>query len=55
MKRRGNRRARLAEIDPKYADVIVRRWQEYTGSTATLEGDGRSFAEIASQRVAEAA
>ncbi len=37
------RRARLIELDPKYCDVIVRRWQEFTGKRATLEGDGRSF------------
>lgn len=47
--RRG-RRARLMEIDPKYADCIVRRYQEYTGKMATLEGDGRSFDEIAQKR-----
>ena len=41
------RKARLMEIDPKYADCIARRWQEYTGKKATLEGDGRSFDEIA--------
>jgi DNA modification methylase len=42
---RRNRKARLMEIDPKYADVIVRRFQEYAGKQATLEGDGRSFDE----------
>jgi DNA modification methylase len=47
---RRNRRARLMEIDPKYVDVIIRRWQDYTGKTATLEGDGRSFNEVASPR-----
>jgi DNA modification methylase len=47
--RRG-RRARLAEIDPKYADCIVRRFQEYTGKQAMLDGDGRSFEEIATER-----
>ena len=47
--RRG-RKARLMEIDPKYADCIVRRFQDYTGKTATLEGDGRTFAEIAQER-----
>jgi hypothetical protein len=31
------------EIEPKYVDLIVRRWQDYTGRPATLEGDGRSF------------
>jgi DNA modification methylase len=41
------RRCRLMEFDPKYADVIVKRWQDFTGKTAALEGDGRSFNEIA--------
>jgi len=52
--RRG-RKARLIEIDPKYADCIVRRYQEYTGKLATLEGDGRTFDEIAQERGKEAA
>ena len=52
---RRNRRARLMEIDPKYADCIVRRFQEYTGKQAVLEGDGRAFGEIASERLKEAA
>lgn len=38
------------EIDPAYVDVIVRRWQDFTGKTATLDGDGRTFAEIAEVR-----
>lgn len=45
------RRARLMEIDPPYCDVIIRRWQEYAGKTATLEGDGRSSDEIRGERV----
>jgi len=52
--RRG-RKARLMEIDPKYADCIVRRWQEHTGKTAVLEGDGRTFDEIAEERRAAVA
>ena len=40
------RHARLMELDPKYVDVIVRRWQEFTGKQATLESDGRTFAEV---------
>lgn len=52
--RRG-RRARLMELDPRYADVICCRWEEYTGKAAVLEGDGRSFAQIAQQRHQEAA
>jgi DNA modification methylase len=48
--RRG-RKARLMELDPKYADCIVRRYQEYTGKLARLEGDGRTFDEIKAGRV----
>ena len=40
------RRCRLMELDPKYADVIVKRWQDFTGKAATLEGDGRTFDEV---------
>jgi DNA modification methylase len=52
---RRNRHARLMEIDPKYADCIVRRYQEYTGKQAVLDADGRSFDEIAQERLKEAA
>ena len=38
------------EIDPAYMDVIVRRWRRLTGKTAVLDGDGRSFDEIATER-----
>lgn len=38
------------ELDPAYVDVIVERWQGFTGKMATLEGDGRSFAEVAEER-----
>tara|TARA_R110000824_G_scaffold23390_2_gene83990 strand:- start:227 stop:1465 length:1239 start_codon:yes stop_codon:yes gene_type:complete len=31
------------ELDPKYCDVIVKRWQNYTGLEATLESDGAKF------------
>ena len=48
---RRNRNARLMELDPKYADVIVRRWQEYTGLIAVLDGEERAFDDIASERV----
>ena len=51
---RRDRNARLMELDPKYADVIIQRWQEYTGKSATLEGDGRTFAEVASERKRDA-
>jgi len=37
-------RARLVELDPKYVDVIVRRWEESCGGSAWLNGLGRHFA-----------
>lgn len=40
---RTGRVARLMELDPRYCDVIVRRWQEFTGHTATLEATGEAF------------
>jgi DNA modification methylase len=43
------------ELDPKYIDVIIRRWQMYTGKQAVLDGDGRTFDEIAEERGAVAA
>jgi DNA modification methylase len=45
-----NRQCRMIELDPKYCDVIVRRWQEFTGHTAVLESDGQSFDELAAER-----
>jgi DNA modification methylase len=42
--------ARLVELSPVYADVIVRRWQEYTGGEGVLDGDDRPFAAIAEER-----
>jgi DNA modification methylase len=46
------RQGRLIELDPRYVDVAVRRWQEFTGGEAVLEGDGRSFGNMAEQRQA---
>jgi DNA modification methylase len=43
---RRKRIARLMEIDPKYADCVVQRWQNFTGKKALLADDGRSFEEI---------
>ncbi len=50
------RRARLMELEPRFVDVIVRRWQEFTGKMATLEGTSHSFADVtAGSRTAERA
>jgi DNA modification methylase len=40
----------LMELDPKYCDVIVRRWQEFTGKQATLESSGATFEQVAADR-----
>lgn len=39
------------EIDPLYVDVAIRRWQAFTGQTATLRGDSRSFEAVATERL----
>jgi DNA modification methylase len=43
------------ELDPKYVDVVIGRWQQLTGRQATLDGDGRSFDEITRESVKEVA
>jgi DNA modification methylase len=43
------------ELSPAYVDVAVLRWQAFTGQAATLDGDGRSFAEHAAARTQDAA
>lgn len=48
---KNGRVACVMELDPVYCDVIVRRWQAFTGQAATLEGDGRTFAEIEAERL----
>jgi DNA modification methylase len=55
---RMGRRARVIELDPRYCDVAIRRWQQHTGRAATLDGDGRTFHEMEGARatvVADAA
>ncbi len=51
---RRNRAARLMELDLRYADVICRRFLEYTGKQPILAGDGRTFEEIMQERLKEA-
>lgn len=38
------------ELSPHYVDVIIARWQKFTGKTATLDGDGRTFDQIKEAR-----
>jgi DNA modification methylase len=44
------RKCRTMELDPRYADVIVRRWQEFTKKTATLEETSQSFVDLEAER-----
>jgi DNA modification methylase len=47
---KSGRQARLVELEPKYCDVIIRRWQEFTGQEAKLDADGKSYNAIAGAR-----
>jgi DNA modification methylase len=49
---RTGRQARLIEMEPKYCDVIVRRWQEFSGKVATLESTGEQFNDLKPREVA---
>lgn len=37
---------RMMELDPKYCDVIIKRWQDFTGQSAVLESSGKTFNEL---------
>jgi len=51
---KSRRQARLIELEPRYCDVIIRRWQEYTGEKALLDGGG-TFDDVAAGRLKNAA
>jgi DNA modification methylase len=40
------------ELSPNYCDVIVQRWQDFTGKQAVLDGSGQSFADVQQRREA---
>ena len=52
---KNGRHSRLMELEPKYCDVIVKRWCEFTGKDATLEANGKSFSVLEKGLEADAA
>lgn len=46
------RQSLTMELDPKYCDVIIKRWQDFTGQEATLEATGETFNALAAKRSA---
>ena len=51
---RTGRSARLLELDPKYVDVIVERWQNLTGGVAVLDGEDRTYDDLKAARGSKA-
>ena len=51
---KNGRHSRLMELDPKYCDVIVKRWQDFTGQKAKLESSGQTFEDVATSRYSPA-
>ena len=47
---RTGRLGRLIEIDPSYCDVIVRRWQAFSGADVIHEASGKTFAQLKDER-----
>jgi DNA modification methylase len=41
------------ELNPAYVDVAVERWQQFTGHDAILDGDGRTFAQVKTERLGD--
>lgn len=52
---KSRRVAYAVELDPRYIDMAVLRWQRFTGLDARLEGDGRTFSQIQAERLKGAA
>jgi len=44
-----NRYCRMMELDPKFCDVIIKRWQDFTGQEAVMESTGNKYNELANE------
>jgi DNA modification methylase len=51
---RTGRVARIMEIEPRYVDVMIRRWENKTGNQAILAASGMPFLAVAAARAADA-
>lgn len=47
-----SRDCRMMELDPTYNDVIIKRWQDFTGKQATLASTGQTYDELKDERIA---
>jgi DNA modification methylase len=47
------RKAVCVEIEPRFVDLTIRRWQEFTGQDAVHVVSGRTFNALASERAEE--
>lgn len=50
---RAKRICHAVEIEPRYVDVAIRRWEALTGKAAVLEGTGETIVQVAERRTAE--
>jgi len=50
---RTGRSCHAIELNEKYVDVAVERWEQFTGQTAVLESTGQTFAEVKAKRHAQ--